>query len=243
MKRYDATITVFSFLMLGVGQAQTPCPPTQLRVDGAPPEATTCPSAPAGYYSTNFDLTENPLSEGGKWRRASNAWTNVQTAGGVAFGTNGVTDGYDDSYAILSGFGPDYAAEAVVFRDASLSADVTHEVELLLRMSDDANGVRGYECLFSWNGGLQIMRWNGRPGDFTELPVANARSLGRPLMTGDIIRGTINGNTIRIYINGVEMGRAVDSTFSTGQPGIGFFIRPRGHQRLLGLSSYTVTSP
>ena len=45
----------------------------------------------------------------------------MQTFGGVAFGTNGVTNGYDDSYALLSGFGPDQTAEATVFRDASVA--------------------------------------------------------------------------------------------------------------------------
>ena len=53
----------------------------------------------------------------------------MQTFGGVAFGTNGVTDGDDDSYALLSGFGPDQTAEAVVYRDASLTPTTTHEVE------------------------------------------------------------------------------------------------------------------
>jgi hypothetical protein len=242
MKRRDFLLATAGLLALCVARAQTPCPPPQLGVEGGSSTATTCP-APSGTYSTNFDVAENPLSENGRWHRANNAWTNVQTFGGVAFGTNGVTNGYDDSYALLSGFGPDQTAEATVFRDASLTPSVTHEVELLLRASDDANNARGYECLFNWAGGIQIVRWNGAMGDFTVLPILNERSLGRPLATGDVIKGSIVGNTIRVYINGNEMGRAVDSTFSTGQPGISFFIRPGGHQRLLGLTSYTATSP
>jgi hypothetical protein len=100
-----------------------------------------------GSYSSNFDLSEVPLSEGGRWRRAANHHTNVKTAGGVAFGTNGVTDTYDDSYALLSGFGPDQTVEAVVQRSASLNTNATHEVELLLRFADSGSGARGYECL------------------------------------------------------------------------------------------------
>jgi hypothetical protein len=166
----------------------------------------------------------------------------VQTVGGVAFGTNGVTNGYDDSYALLSGFGPNQTAEAVVFRDASLTPGSTHEVELLLRASDDANNIRGYECLFNYGGSIQIARWNGAMGDFSILSVLDERNLGRQLVTGDVIKASMIGNTIRVYINGTEMGHAIDSTFSTGQPGIGFFIRPDGSQRLLGLTSYSVMS-
>ena len=177
------------------------------------------------------------------WHRANNMWTDVQAAGGIAFGTNGVTNTYDDSYALLSGFGPDQTAEAVVHRDSTLSATATHEVELLLRASDDATHARGYECLFNDAGGIQIVRWNGDFESFTPLQVFDSRGLGRDLVTGDVIKASIVGNEIRAYINGVQMGRAVDSTFAAGQPGIAFFIRPGGYQRLLGLTSYTVASP
>jgi hypothetical protein len=238
--KHRALLLVIAALVLSAARAQTPCPPPQLSIDGGSSTTTTCASA---SYSTNFDIAENPLSEDGRWRRADNAWTNVQTFGGVAFGTNGITNGYDDSYALLSGFGPDQTAEATVFRDASLTPSVTHEVELLLRASDDANNARGYECLFNFAGGIEIVRWNGAIGDYTYLSVLDARGLGRPLATGDVIKATIAGNTIRVYINGTEMGRAVDSALATGQPGISFFIRPGGYNRLLGLTSYSVTSP
>jgi chitodextrinase len=194
-------------------------------------------------YSTDFNLTENPISEGGVWHRANNEWTNVRTVGGNAFGTNGVTNGYDDSYALLSGFGPDQTVEAVVYRNQSLIPGSTHEVELLLRFSDDAGNARGYECLFNWYGGFQVVRWNGRIGDVEPLRLTEEGYFGRPLVTGDVIKATIVGNVIRIYINGVQMGKAVDSTFTTGQPGISFFIRPDGSPQLLGLGRVTATSP
>jgi hypothetical protein len=204
--------------------------------------ATTVP--PGGKnYSTSFDNNENPISEGGTWRRANNNWTNVQTVNGVAFGTNGVANIYDDSYALLSGFSADQTVEAVVFRDPALSPGPTHEVELLLRFSDDAGNARGYECLFDRHGTIQLMRWNGAMGDFTGLQHTEENYLGRHLQTGDVIKATIVGNVISAYINGQLMARAVDSAITSGQPGIGFFIRPGGSQRLLGLSSFTASSP
>ena len=193
-------------------------------------------------YSTSFPLTENPIDESGVWRRANNIWTNVRTANGIAFGTNGIANSYDDSYALLSGFGPNQQAEAVVFRSPNLVREITHEVELLLRFSDDANNARGYECLFNYYGGVQIVRWNGAIGDFTVLPsTAGAGGLGRELVSGDVIRATIAGNVISTYINGVLIAEAVDSTFSSGQPGISFFIRPGGDSANLGLTSYSAT--
>ena len=184
-----------------------------------------------------------PLSESGAWSRANNQWTSVQTVSGAAFGTNGVTNSYDDSYALLTGtFGADQTAEAVVVRNESLSPGPTHEVELLLRFSDDTNNARGYECLFSWYGGIQLFRWNGAFGDFTALSTTGTGSLGRNLRTGDVLKASIVGSVITVFINGVELARATDSVIKTGRPGISFFVRPGGSQTLLGFSSYSVTS-
>ena len=75
---------------------------------------TTTATYAAVAYSTTFDLTENPISEGGRW---------FNTAVRSGPGANGERTGvwhqwspntYDDSYAYLSGFGPDQQAEAVV---------------------------------------------------------------------------------------------------------------------------------
>jgi hypothetical protein len=207
-----------------------------------PPTVTTG----ARNYTTNFDLTEIAISEGSVWRRANNVWTNVTTANGNAFGTNGIANQYDDSYALLSGFGPDQQAEAVVFRSPSLvTTGTTHEMELLLRFSDDANNARGYECLFNYAGGVQIVRWNGALGDFTVLPLTGgAGNLGRDLVSGDVIKATIVGNVISSYINGVLRAQATDSTFASGQPGIGFFTRSVGVSANpnFGMTSYAVSS-
>jgi chitodextrinase len=193
-------------------------------------------------YSTNFDLTEFPISEGGRWRRASNQWTSVRTSGGNAYGTNGPADTYDDSYALLSGFGPNQTAEAVVYRSSSLNTAVTHEVELMLRGSDDSNNARGYEVLFAYYGGVQIVRWNGPMGNYTVLPVSGPGSIGRNFVTGDVIKASIIGSTISVYVNGQLIGQTSDSTFATGQPGISFFTRPGGNSAHFALTSYTVSS-
>ena len=197
----------------------------------------------SGSYSSNFDLEENPLSEGGVWRRAVNNFTSVKSSGGVAYGTNGVTNTYDDSYALLSGFGPNQTVEAVVQRSSSLNTNVTHEAELLLRFSDSTSGARGYECLFAFYGGVQVVRWNGTQGDYTVLSsTAGTGGLGRELLTGDVIKASISGSVINLYINATLVMRATDSAFTTGQPGIGFFTRPGGNSAHLALTKITASS-
>ncbi len=199
-------------------------------------------SATTGSYSTSFALTESPISEGGTWKRANNRFTSVRTAGGNAFGTNGVADGYDDSYALLAGFGPDQEAEAVIYRSAALAVGTTHEVELLLRFTDDSQNARGYECLFAYDGSVAQMRWDGGVGDFTALNSTGDFGYGRQLQTGDVVKATITGDTLRMYINGTLMLTTVDSMYATGQPGISFFTRPGGDSANFALSSYKVTA-
>ena len=167
----------------------------------------------------------------------------MRTANGIAHGSNGVTNSYDDSYALLSGsFGADQTAQAVVYRDPSLPANGTHELELLLRFSDDNGNARGYECLFNAYGGYDIVRWNGPFGDIKSLSLTQSGYLGRPLATGDVIKATIIGNVITTYVNGELMARAVDSTFTSGKPGISFFAPAGGNPALLGITSYSVTT-
>jgi hypothetical protein len=197
-------------------------------------------------YSTNFDATENPISEGGRWHRAGNAFTNVRTANGLAFGTNGITDGYDDSYALLSGFGPDQTAEAMIVRSPGLATGITHEVELLLRMTDDATGAWGYECLFGYGGNIAIVRWYGEVGNFDVLP-ATGFSVFRELITGDVVKASIVGNLITLYLNGTEVAHVTDNSYPdalhpNGQPGISFFTRPGGNSANFAITSYTVIS-
>ena len=71
---------------------------------------------------------------------------------------------------------------------------------------------------------------------------AGVASLGRRLVTGDVIKGTVIGNTITAYINGVQIYRATDSMWTSGQPGIGFFKRTAGLNSDLAITSYTATS-
>jgi hypothetical protein len=196
------------------------------------------PISKPGFYSTTFPADESSISEGRRWVNNGLLWTKVQTVGRRAFGTNGLRNTYDDSYAYLVGdFGADHQAEATVYRSPNLRGD-PHECEILLRWADGPTNARGYECLFNFAGGVQVTRWNGPFGDFTELPGGDG-SYRRALRTGDIVKGTVVGTIITCFINGEQVAQASDSTFETGQPGMGFFKRLPGKSTDLGFCRYT----
>ena len=109
-------------------------------------------------YTTTFPLTENPISEGGKWLQNNTNRAKVLTTGGNAFGTGTNNDGY----AYLAGFG-DCTIETTIFRDATLSDSEpnSYEFEHLHRLTDTAGTTACYELDCSYGGGFNIVRWSG----------------------------------------------------------------------------------
>jgi hypothetical protein len=203
-----------------------------------------------GTYTTNFPLTENPISESGHWINGGTTgldWTNVRTTPGMAFGTMpGNATGnsvYADSTAVLSGtWGPTQTVQATVSVISTPSSSVSAEVELRLRTTITAHSITGYEVNCSvrtGNGYLQIVRWNGPLGNFTYLPGGPAVQC----VNGDVLKATISGSAITVYLNGVQMAQATDSTYTSGSPGIGFYLQG-GTSALnsnFGFSSFTAT--
>lgn len=177
--------------------------------------------ANAKEYATNFDGTESVLSEGGIWSNVGLDWTLVRTNGDIAYGTHKAT-GYNDSYAHLTGFSADQSAEGTIFKSGTFGGN--QEIELHLRWADSAHSARGYEILVEANNRYAyIVRWNGPLGDFTILTASGAVRLPRAPVTGDIIKAQIVGSLITVFFNGVQVGSVSDSTWTTGNPGIGFY--------------------
>lgn len=196
------------------------------RILGYNPDLSRCLNAHApAAYRTSFGLTENPISEAGRWINNGLDWTPVQTSGGVAFRTQ-VGGGtppadFNDSYAHLLGFRPNHMAWAVLQLNSPDGAS-NHEFELFLRMSDSAHVAQGYECNLAWNGAYTtIVRWDNGLGQFTTL---SQISTGLPTPhTGDIFLAKMVGNAISVYLNGTLINSTTDTTYSAGNPGMGFF--------------------
>ena len=178
-------------------------------------------------YATNFPLTEYPISEKSRWingKMAGLDWANVRTTPGLAFGTETDKAKYDDSTAILAGtWGANQMAQAQV-HTVNQDSRIYEEVELRLRTTISAHSITGYEinlrCTTDGTQYAQIVRWNGPLGNFTLL--ANVKGPG--LHDGDTVKATIVGSMITAYINGAQVVQAVDSTYATGSPGMGFYI-------------------
>ncbi len=191
-------------------------------------------------YSTDFNLTESPISEGNAWKNVGLDWTFVATAGGYAFGTQTGNGGYNDSYAHLSGFPPNQSASAVIHIESGITASY-NEVEILLRWSDAAHRSIGYECNLAHDGSYaQIIRWPGPLGtglgDFAFLGAGAAPS---GVHDGDVFSATIVGNTITTFLNGVQLATAKDSAIANGNPGIGFYWERQAASQKFSFSSFS----
>ena len=189
-------------------------------------------------YTTNFDATENPISEGGAWHHACPDFFYARTGNGIAYGTQ-TAGGYSDSYALLSGFPADHTAWAVVHVQRPIPNDGhTHEAEILLRFTDSPTTARGYECLFDQGGGVQLVRWNGAMGDFTVLNPVEYGSAST-INDGDTLKASIVGNVITMYRNGVKRAQLTDNSVQTGNPGMSFCCGTLATNAYYGFTSYT----
>lgn len=187
----------------------------------------TVSSGTGNSYSTVFPTVENPISEGGMWINGGTSgsggvgldWQNVRVVSpGFASITGGSPSAYDDPTAVLSGtWGPDQYVRTIVNRP-TLDSTYDQEIEIRLRTTITPHSITGYEVL----GGTQIVRWNGAQGSFTVLPDDGPHAA---LQNGDRFEAQMVGNEIRVFINGVQVNRAVDSTYTNGSPGVGFFSR------------------
>jgi hypothetical protein len=196
-------------------------------------------AGPPRSYATNFDGAENPLSESGAWSHVGLDWALAVKAGGIAFGTQTGTGGYDDSYALLSGFGPDQGGSGVVQISPNLDGHCSHEVEILLRFSDSAHSARGYECNLAFDGSYaQIVRWNGALGNFT---ILGGGSVPGGVASGATFSATISGSVITSYLNGVKVAQVTDASYPTGNPGVGFFRTNCGTGADFGFTSYSAS--
>jgi len=211
-------------------------------------DTTTAPPPPLlGVYTTDFPLTENPLSEGAKWVHTDALLSVCKTVGGRAFGTQSGGD-FDDSSAYLTGYGNNYEVEGTVWLNPALSGGGHREVEVLLRWTDD-NAVRatpygdtharGYEINVAHDGSYMIL------GRFKGAQLGSTRTVPTP-KSGDKFRARIEGQRIRVWWNDVLKIDYTDTDPSlqvtTGNPGIGFYVDGGALTTDFGVDAVTVTA-
>ena len=102
----------------------------------------------------------------------------------------------------------------------------------------------------AWDGKYaEIVRWNGPFGDFTYITQQRTFNDGiMPPKNGDIFKATISGSTINVYLNKNDgMGDQLivigtDSTYTDGDPGMGFFIQGSVDPSQFGFASFKASS-
>jgi hypothetical protein len=216
--------------------------------------AASSPTGKHGTYATNFPLAENPISEGGKWLNGqtdARDWTNVRTTPGFAFGTElggnrPELEKYDDSTALLKGtWGPNQTAQATVHRvNKELPDKVYQEVELRLRSSLSPHNATGYEIMFSCSKGprayCSVARWDGILGAYMILKEAKGSQYG--VADGDVVKASIVGKVITVYLNGAQIVQTSDYLFTGGNPGIGYYLEgTTGVNGECGFSNFMAT--
>jgi len=201
---------------------------------------------PKRSYSTSFQIDEDPIAEAGKWINGGKDgidWYNVITKNGVAYGA--VSQGaYTDPTALLAGtWGKNQTVQAKVF-SRNQTEKYYQEVEIRLRSTLAPHRCTGYEvfwrCLKTQHAYAEIVRWNGKVGDWTSLQKHTGAQYG--VKHGDLVKATIVGNVIKGFVNGVEVISATDNTYSDGNPGMGFNYGVERSNGDFGFSSYEVES-
>jgi hypothetical protein len=201
-------------------------------------------------YATRFTSDENPISEGGNWRNGKTDgldWSDVRTSNGLAFGTQVPPTGppYNDSVALLTGpWNPDQMVTGVVHTRNPQGGHTYEEVELWLRGSIAPHFTTGYEinfrCLTRPEGYVQFGYWEGPLNKFHGL----GETKGPGLKDGDVVSASIVGNTITIWINGVQVlqGKDPGNRYRTGSPGLGFYYQgKKGAVTDYGFTSYSAS--
>lgn len=179
---------------------------------------------PDADFTTNFPLTQNPISQGGIWDNGLAVgldWTDCQTASGLLGATSIELSPppFNDSIACLKTsfrvFSSRQFVQGVIHRASGYT--LGHEALLLLRFAISANVARGYEIYWSTNGGINLVLWSGPINGFTPLATATPGLAAN----GDIVRAEADGSQIVVKINGSTVITWTDSTWATGQPGVG----------------------
>jgi len=103
---------------------------------------------------------------------------------------------------------------------------VWEEVELRLRSSISPHNCTGYEIMFRCSkipkAYCNIARWEGPLGKFTMLKQTEGSEYG--VKDGDVVKASMIGRILTVYINGVQMIQLSDDKFASGNPGVGYYL-------------------
>lgn len=195
-------------------------------------------------FSDAFGSNANPIASPWVSPNVTNFF-DVQTTGGIACGTVASDTGYPDCYAFHSGYSGDYEIEAGIFKSGSINTGINHEVELHVCMTQNGTSVQSVEWLINQGGDWQCMKWEGaNPGApfFTEITPTGSGSPGAP-STGHRMKFRKIGTALTMHYDsggGFSERWAATSPFSSGGPGVAFFVRDGGNVQHFGFTDVII---
>jgi len=209
------------------------------------------------YYSTNFPVAQNPISENGQFVTSTSPgvnWSGLElgaggnlpvapvdiTAPGRAESVDYANPNYGDALAVLTGNWGANQSVSITVGDIPATSENLEEFEIHLR-TDPTTGT-GYEITWGYNHDyILIATWNGGgvvgAGAYTTLAIASGPQYH--IAPGDTLTASIQGDVITMYTDGVQVAQITDSKFSSGNPGFGF---NQGGTGEYGISSFSASS-
>jgi hypothetical protein len=185
-----------------------------------------------GTYTTTFPLTENPISEGGKWINGGSDglnWNNFRTTPGACFAaafSSSSPPPYNDALATLKSsalaLNANQFVEATIHLASGYLATGTHEMGIWLRSNLSAHDNTGYEFYWGQHGSDWGLVRNFGPNNFSFITTTGAGP-GNPA-DGDVIRMEIRGSTLTVFKNGAQVLQGSDTNVASGQAGMGSYV-------------------
>ncbi len=162
-------------------------------------------SASGSAVTSSFTGIESPLSEGGMWDSPGSASDLRKNNGAYT------TDSWGHARLVTPPAGADQYSEITYSQDPGSSS----WVGVTTRVQSAANG--SCYLAIAFGGGVRLYRVEDSGGlSFTQLASANADIAAAPRR----LRLESQGNTHRVYLNGVQVLNSSEATYAAGQPGI-----------------------
>lgn len=181
--------------------------------------------------SSSFVGTENPLSEGGVWTQPTAYWQPMRKATGLA----GVVVNNDGAMRYTGAtFTADHYSEMTLALIPNPPTTLWYHY-LFARMNATAGT---YQLTTGRDVGANILQlWKiSDSGVYTQI----GADITTPsnLVAGDVVRLEVTGTTLTCKVNGTTVRTATDSTFATGQPGIGGWYSSSGSSNVAFTSAW-----
>lgn len=194
-------------------------------------------------FSTTFDSTENPVSQGGIFTHGvqqvgTSSDGPVSTGGSPGSSYAPAADALDYIATVQGRYRSNkHYSEVTIRRVGGYAPSNTHEIEVHVGTTMGPSSAVGYEVDLAFGGaGVQCIRWEDPPGNYNAIVVDTlSNTWPGNLDDGDVVRAEFDSTSgspvITVKVNGVTKLVFTDVSagkIMNGNPGYAFFVRTPG---------------